>query len=1790
MAELSAIIERQNELFGFISRTVENLNKLGKDNITLGAIKGRIKKINQQWEEYQDNHKKLLTLEVKREEFPYFRQNLMKAVDESYAKQIGVLLDLEIAATPMQAPSQAPHFPPELVELLQALRAQPHTQPPVQPVVQLQSQLPRINLPKFDGNYTHWPQFRDLFTSLVGSKPNLPPVEKFHNLKTSLEKEALQLINNLAITDDNYQIAWDKLKNKYENKRLLVNAHLASLDAIPPAKSESATELKRILLSTIEAKDALQALGRPVDNHEDWLVHKTTKRLDPQTRRDWETANGAANDPISFGELQKFLETRIKALEAINEKTLTNPAKQVHQTKSFFPYKKGKSDVSSHHVATTKLQNSSSPRTCSLCSQEHFIWKCDQYKALSPCEKRQTIISKNLCLNCLGAHKVQECKSRFHCFKCSEKHHTSMHGVNSGGSSRSHSQTMTENTAPAPVLSELPTQLQSPQSSLLQVVNHSSCTTPKPSLLATAYIRVIAASGAKSYTRALVDSCSTDNLVSESLSQRLRLPRRSAQYPVSGTGKKATCITRGAVSFEVKPHFDSDYKIPVNAFVVRDLTHYVPNCQDDQLNLPHLKDIQFADPDHSSSQPIEVILGVGSYSRILEEGIRKGPDHTPIAQKTALGWILLGELSTDVDPSQPATLASHQCHIDKQLPELLQKFWEQEEILIKSQHFSDEEQFVEDHFKRTHSRGPDGRYTVCLPIKQPEIQLGDSLTPATRMFQYMERRFSRNDELQEHYSKFMDEYLELGHIEKVDVTSESSPPSRSFYLPHHGVLKATSTTTKLRVVFNGSQKTDMGNSLNAQLCVGPKLLPELPEVLLKWRSHKIAISSDMEKMYRQIWVHESDRDLQRLLWYDRDTKTMATYRLTTVPFGLSSSPFQAIRTLHQLADDEQENYPVAAKLLKTDAYVDDILSGADDLPTAFVIQEQLINLLKAGGFALRKWTSNNRSLVDRLPADMVAQSNLNWQSSPVYKMLGLTWQPDADHFIFNVKMSELPSKTTKRHVLSMIAQLFDPLGWLAPAIVTAKIFMQSLWQLDLGWDEPLPDCKSNKWKNFYSQLNLLAQVKIPRYIGLSPSNRLCELHGFSDASEQAYSAVLYIRVSNNNDLSTVRLLVSKTKVAPLKMITLPKLELNAALLLAKLSSVVQTTLNLQQVPLHLHSDSTITLHWIRGHPTRWKTFVANRVSQIQRLVPDGHWHHVSSGDNPADIATRELDISDFIQRDNWWNCSALCLTDVTPWPTSTIIPSPDAVLEEKTIVVHQTIPTIKEPWDLIQRYSQLTKLSSVTAWILRFVTNAAERKSIKLSSRGAHDIVSHSRNVSPLELENAKQFWIHQVQKQYFQREIDRLTHDPLCNIKGPLARLTPFIDDHGLLRVGGRLKHSLLDADEKQPVILPRESFFTTLIIRYYHEKTLHGGIQLTLCQIRRKYWILRGRSAVKTIIFKCLKCWRQRKATAQQLMGNLPKNRVTPSRAFLNTGVDYAGPIWLKTTKGRGHKANKGYISVFVCLATRAIHLEVVSDYTSDAFIAAYKRFTARRGICATLRSDCGTTLVGADAELRKLFDSARQESRHIEHLLAQDGTQWIFNPPAAPHFGGIWEAGVKSTKHHLKRTIGESTITFEEMSTLLAQVEACLNSRPLQALTDDPDDLSVLTPGHFLIGGPPATIPEPSLADISVNRLSRWQLIRQQYEHFWQRWSHEYLHEFQTRSKWQTREPQVKIGDLAVLKNELQPTSKWVLARIIDVHPGQDGVVRVVTVRTATSTFKRPIVKLCLLPRTDEKDDIA
>ncbi|XP_070167797.1 uncharacterized protein [Polyergus mexicanus] len=323
---------------------------------------------------------------------------------------------------------------------------------------------------------------------------------------------------------------------------------------------------------------------------------------------------------------------------------------------------------------------------------------------------------------------------------------------------------------------------------------------------------------------------------------------------------------------------------------------------------------------------------------------------------------------------------------------------------------------------------------------------------------------------------------------------------------------------------------------------------------------------------------------------------------------------------------------------------------------------------------------------------------------------------------------------------------------------------------------------------------------------------------------------------------------------------------------------------------------------------------------------------------------------------------------------------------------------------------------------------------------------------------------------------------------------------------------------------------------------------------------------------------------------MGDLPRLRVMPARPFLSTGIDYAGPIQLRTTKGRGHCAYKAFIAVFVCLSTKAVHLEVVSDYSADAFLAALRRFTARRGLCRSLHSDCGTNFVGADAQLRAFFTANSPEQRKIADQLANERMRWCFNPPAAPHFGGLWEAAVKSFKHHLRRVLGESTLTYEEMSTLLAQIEACLNSRPLQAMSDDPDDLAALTPGHFLVGAALNAIPEASSLDVPIGRLSRWQLLQRMRDHFWDRWSQKYLHTLLQRPKWWATNDEVRVGRLCLIRSDNAPPTRWPLARIASVYPGADGRIRVITLRTASSELTRPIAKIVLLPesRSDEQEN--
>jgi hypothetical protein len=351
----------------------------------------------------------------------------------------------------------------------------------------------------------------------------------------------------------------------------------------------------------------------------------------------------------------------------------------------------------------------------------------------------------------------------------------------------------------------------------------------------------------------------------------------------------------------------------------------------------------------------------------------------------------------------------------------------------------------------------------------------------------------------------------------------------------------------------------------------------------------------------------------------------------------------------------------------------------------------------------------------------------------------------------------------------------------------------------------------------------------------------------------------------------------------------------------------------------------------------------------------------------------------------------------------------------------------------------------------------------------------------------------------------------------------------------------------------------------------------------------VIRARSVVRSVLHRCIACAREQAVSPVQLMGNLPQVRVSPpARAFLHCGVDYAGPVSVRALSGRGVASRKAYVAVFICMATRAVHLELVDGYSTPAFLGAYARLVARRGLPESMYSDNGTTFVGADREMTASFRAALRDPAFLNRI-SSDSVSWHFIPPAAPHFGGLWEAGVRSVKYHLRRVIGAHTLTYEEFSTLLCGVEACLNSRPLAPLTDTLDDYEPLTPGHFLIGAALNSRPEPSLLSVKENRLTRWQLVQQLHERFWKLWQNDYINTLQQRTKWRRiRPPGLKIGQLVLLRNPLLPPCKWELGRVSHCHPGLDGLTRVVTIKTASAEYKRPLSKLCVLPIDVEQVD--
>ncbi len=916
----------------------------------------------------------------------------------------------------------------------------------------------------------------------------------------------------------------------------------------------------------------------------------------------------------------------------------------------------------------------------------------------------------------------------------------------------------------------------------------------------------------------------------------------------------------------------------------------------------------------------------------------------------------------------------------------------------------------------------------------------------------------------------------------------------------------------MRPVFDASASGLNGVSLNDCMQTGTYLTANLLEVLLRFRRCKYALTADISKAFLQIQVKNCDRDVHRFLLKERES--MRIMRMVRVPFGNTASPFLLNATIKCHLSKQQASPTVSE--LSTNLYVDDWLTGADSVTEVKTLKEEATAIMDKASMPLSKWCSNCAEISDQTqPSGQVFKEKE--RDTEQHKVLGMLWIPKDDCFSFeHIDVSPHEVLVTKILVLSLISRVFDPMGFLQSFLMTAKVLFQNLWRSGLDWDDRVPEQEEAKFLKWRAHLPFIGKFSIPRsLVNLSWKNKQdVELHVFGDASEQGYGSCVYIRVVKEDGTIHPSLLMAKARLAPVKKVTLPRLELMAALLSARLVTYVKKALMLpQNTVCRCWTDSMVTLQWIQSDAGKWKTFVANRITEIQALTSPECWRHCPGAQNPADLLTRGTTL-DSVTTKLWLRGPHWLMSNINPTPVSLIAMDDHAGKEEECEVSAQMSASVGiEPLFPVERWGTLSKAIQVCAFVLRFINNAKTKICSNEMRRGELTIK---------ELRQANTLLLIDTQKQYFTREIVDLNCGKLLSRQSILFRMKPFLDENGLLRMNNRLTMSTLSYDEKYPIILPG-GHLSRLIVRQEHLILKNAGVSQMLTALRNRFWIIRLRSIAKQVKNQCMACSRHDRRLPAQDPAPLPRERIERSNPFMVTGMDYCGPLY--TADFVGHKF---YVLLFTCAVKRAVHIELVNSLSLVDFMLAFKRFTARRGMPNTLVSDNAKTF--------------RAGSLQLIRELGERCPKWQFITPRAPWCGGFWERLVKSVKLSLKKSLGLGSQTRAELECTLHQIEACINSRPLTAVHDDVQNVEPLTPLHFLFGR--SDCPRPSNdSDVSlgsgemVGRDLRvlFQSQNKQLHHFWRVWQKDYIRNLPLlKHTGVNKEP--FIGNLCLIKSLL------------------------------------------------------
>ena len=1349
----------------------------------------------------------------------------------------------------------------------------PQTSQPVATISNVESYLPKLYLPRYAGDPKRWQEFWDAF-GVVDGNQNIPPVNKFRHLRTLLEGRAAAAISGIQTTDANYTVAVKLLKERFAQKQIVVNAHIEALTNLQTVHSDKDVKGLRNLVDKIDTNvRSLETLGYDLKQYGPFLNPMIMRKLPEQIRL--AVTKEIRNEEW---ELNKILDIIKKELEAREQCAHINS-----HSKSVADGRQNKNNL----PTTASFLSNDTKVTCSFCKNHHLSAKCNI--VTDPIRRKQMLSKQGRCFVCLRKwHRSVDCKSNIYCFICKQRHHTAIceyskpasdvrpntandneftaHTANQGSRSRANQSNFT------PIQKQ--GNLSLPESTMTMHIN-----TKTSILLQTAkgFISPPADPQRSEIARLIFDTGSKHSYISAKLKETLQLPivgQETIAIKVFGdeTGTLQTCEV---VQFCVRSPYN-DLSVYVRAYVVPVLC---APLSEQAINIavyqyPHLAGLGLADYPAKMNEELncEILVGANFYWQFLSGKCIKAYEG-PIAMESILGWILSGPVDngSTVESTHVNIAETHVLRLESMseieetsLEAQVSKFWELESIGIQKLETTVYELFEDEISFES------GRYKVKLPCKPYHPMLPDNYQLCRKRLKGTFDRLCRDPTLLQEYDSIIREQEDRGIIERV-ASSSDAIVGKTTYLPHHPVIRKDKSTTKVRIVYDASAKDSEGTSLNKCLYTGPCLLKTVCEILTRFRLYQIALSADIEKAFLMIAIWQGDRDALRFLWVDNINSLSPQeiiYRFKRVVFGVSCSPFLLNATLKRHIEQFMvENPEVCTKILNS-LYADDMNTGGYTIEEVINLYESSKEIMKKGGFNLRKWISNSQEVTSYINgresksqakvSSVISEDDQSFAKTAIpnshdtdtddLKILGMKWDVERDRITFNLRQLAETSNgrtVTKRNVLSLTAKIYDPLGMISPVTIMLKVFLQRLFGRKIGWDEILPDELKATWERLIEFLMKAPEISFPRfYFGEVKMKPLSiELVGFCDSSEEAYAACVYAKITVNGK-TDVNLVISKTRVAPLKKPTIPRLELLSALILARLISSVQTMLTplCKTTVVRCFTDSITAMYWIKGEDKEWKTFVENRVQEIRSLVPKEKWNHCPGLENPADIATRSSNPVKLSENSRWFKGPEWLRGNENKWPERHMTDLPEDCLKEvgstckgssnMTLLIETgTQMNISKILDAT-RFSSYMKLLRVTAYVLRFVKNCKDR-------------CINTKELTAEELDEAEIVWIRDMQTQIDKKKSSSVE-----------KHLDTFIDKDKIIRCQGRLKNSCLTFETRHPILLPREHHITSLIIWECHKNVLHNGTNQTLQELRTRFWVIKGRQLVKKTIYKCKLC----------------------------------------------------------------------------------------------------------------------------------------------------------------------------------------------------------------------------------------------------------------------------------------------------------------------------------------------